>query len=116
MTHTTAYKDATLKIAGSAGKAEVPCEIDLLEGKRLRIVAHEGVKAYTPVSVEYNDALILGEVVTCAPEAGGLTCIEIKVEQILSGLQSLMNLRANLLGEPAPFASQYQQAHACAVR
>lgn len=69
-----------------------------MQGKRLTVDATEDVPVSSPVSVEYDDALFLGEVVTCAAHEKGWT-VEIKVEQILSGLQSLMALRARLLSE-----------------
>ena len=53
----------------------------------------------TPVSVEYNDALFLGEVMLCKVGSDGVFRVEIFVEQILTGLQSLMALRAGLLGD-----------------
>ena len=69
-----------------------------MQGKRLRIESSEALGISTPVSVEYDDALFLGEVVNCAPGEQGWA-IELKVEQILSGLHSLMALRAHLLSE-----------------
>lgn len=69
-----------------------------MHGKRLRVESTEALAISTPVSVEYDDALFLGEVVTCAPGDHGWG-LEIKIEQILSGLQSLMALRAHLLSE-----------------
>jgi hypothetical protein len=56
----------------------------------------------SPVSVEYNDAMFLGEVIICQPAGDGNYRVEIRVEQILTGLQSLIALRAGLLGSAAP--------------
>lgn len=69
-----------------------------MQGKRLILEVSAPVPAFTAVTVEYNDALFLGEVITCA-EVNGLCKVEVKVEQILTGLQSLIALRARLLGE-----------------
>src|SRR5438477_10951656 len=83
-------------------KRTVLCSLQGSEGKRLSLQANEPVPVSSAVSVEFNDALFLGEVVACT---GGLnkSCdIEIKVEQILSGLQSLMALRSHLLSEGVP--------------
>jgi hypothetical protein len=95
-----------LAIAEADGtKRTVPCLFQGLEGKRLAVQASEPLPLSTAVSVEFNDALFLGEVAACK---GGLnqSCeVEIKVEQILSGLQSLMALRSRLLGEGVPQAS-----------
>lgn len=73
-----------------------------MQGKRLGVDAAERIATSTAVSVEYNDALFLGEVLKCAPKENGSWDVEIKVEQILTGLQSLMKLRAHLIGEKVP--------------
>jgi hypothetical protein len=71
-----------------------------MQGKRLILEASAPVPAFTAVTVEYNDALFLGEIVACA-KMDGLWKVEIKVEQILTGLQSLIALRSRLLCENA---------------
>ena len=76
-----------------------------MQGKRLLLEVSTPVSACTAVTVEYNDALFLGEVVACA-NINGLCKIEVKIEQILTGLQSLIMLRARLLGESAPQPSR----------
>lgn len=73
-----------------------------MQGKRLGVDAAERIAISTPVSVEYNDAMFLGEVLRCSPTENGSWDLEIKVEQILTGLQSLMKLRAHLIGEKVP--------------
>lgn len=70
--------------------------------KRLRLSSAERVATLTPVTLEYNDTLFLGEVVQCAAAASGNFGLEVEVEQMLTGLQSLMVLRARLLGEGFP--------------
>jgi hypothetical protein len=83
-------------------KRTVSCSFQGSEGKRLVLQASEPVPVSSAVSVEFNDALFLGEVVACTV-GGNRTCdIEIKIEQILSGLQSLMALRSHLLSEGVP--------------
>jgi hypothetical protein len=56
----------------------------------------------TALSIEHEDNLFLGEVVACAAQAPGVYKMEIKIEQILTGLHSLMALRSRLLGEAVP--------------
>lgn len=91
---------ALIQVAtGSNGeKRAVPCIFAGTQGKRLALRASEVVAVSTAVSVEYEDALFLGEVVSCS-QADGNWNIEIKIEQILTGLQSLMVLRERLLAE-----------------
>ncbi len=83
----------------SGNKRLVPCSFHGSEGKRLSLQANEAIPVSTAVSVEFNDALFLGEVVACAANPNNICEIEIKIEQILTGLQSLMALRSHLLGE-----------------
>jgi hypothetical protein len=70
--------------------------------RRLVLETEERIAVSTALSVEYNDAMFLGEVVVCTPTGDNTWKIEIQIEQILTGLQSLMALRAGLLGEAAP--------------
>jgi hypothetical protein len=50
-------------------------------------------------SVECNDTLFLGEVIASVSGANGSWRVEVKVEQIVTGLESLMKLRSHLLSE-----------------
>ena len=92
----------------SGSKYQIPCTFEGLEGKRLVLESPERLGISTPISVEYNDAMFLGEVIACRRANGDTWHMEVKVEQILTGLQSLMALRAGLLGDsaaqPSPFA------------
>ena len=72
-----------------------------MHGKRLTLEAGEGLPAGKVISVEYDDTLFLGEVVTCVG-ADNTWSVEVKVEQILNGLQSLLALRSRLLSEGVP--------------
>ena len=75
-----------------------------MQGKRLLLEANERLPISTPVSVECEDAMFLGEVVACAKTSSQGWKLDIKVEQIVDGLQGLMALRARLLGEGVPKA------------
>ena len=72
-----------------------------MEGKRLRVLAGARLAISAAVSVQYDDAMFLGEVMVCRKESADAWHIEIGVEQILTGLQSLMALRVGLLGDAA---------------
>ena len=69
-----------------------------MRGKRLILESSAPLPVSTAVTVEYNDTLFLGEVLICC-KVNGLWKVEIKVEQILTGLQSLVALRSRLLCE-----------------
>ena len=87
---------ATIK--SSSALVSIPCLLGELQGKRLLAEAQSALPSGSTVTVEYDDKLFLGEVVVCKASADSWS-FEIKVEQVLSGLQSLMALRSQLLGE-----------------
>ena len=106
---TTSYNDhpqsATIEVASADShqtKRRIPCIFNQVENRRLRVHALEALPVSMPVSVEYNDALFLGETIVCTKEANEEWTVEIRVEQILTDLQRLLVLRAHLLGEPVP--------------
>jgi hypothetical protein len=76
------------------------------EAKRLVLRTEEPLAPSTALSVEYNDAMLLGEVVACRQNGEKDWELVVQIEQILTGLQSLVALRAGLVGEavPNPFA------------
>lgn len=96
---------ATIQIPLPSGRGEkrsISCAFYGMDGKRLIVEANEPIPISTALSIEHEDNLFLGEVVICAAQSAGIYRMEIKIEQILTGLQSLMNLRAGLLGEGIP--------------
>lgn len=106
MTNSTDYPNpATIQIrSSSAGERprDIQCQMDSHSGQRLAIISNERVSVSTPVSVEYNDAMLLCEVVACTQDCQQRWHLELKIEQILTGLQSLVRLRQRLLGESVP--------------
>jgi hypothetical protein len=110
---TTSFGDhpqsAILKIPSgepNGSKHEIACTFGGMDGKNLRLEAPERISISAPVSVEYSDAMFLGEVIVCHRNDGGGWELQIKVDQILTGLQSLCALRAQLLGENLPASSR----------
>lgn len=94
---------ATIQIAAANGtRQSIPCNFDGLQGKRLTVTSRDRIAPFTAVHVEHEDALFLAEVVACTHNVDDSWHLELKVEQVLTGLQSLMTLRARLLGEPVP--------------
>jgi hypothetical protein len=83
----------------SGQRRNIPCLFHGIEGKRLTVESEERAPLSAVVSVQCDDTLFLGEVITSVPAANGSWRAEVKVEQILTGLQSLMNLRSHLLSE-----------------
>jgi len=96
---------AIIQVASSvhAGQRDsIPCKFDGIQGKRAQIVSQQRLPISTAITVEYNDTMLLGEVVACTRNVDDMWHIEVRVEQVLTGLQSLMTLRARLLGEQVP--------------
>lgn len=86
-----------LPSAGAGGtRRSVPCAIAEIHGQYLRILTSERVNAGAAISVEGADAMFLGEVVRSS-EQDGHWRLDVRVEQILNGLMSLMALRASLM-------------------
>jgi hypothetical protein len=88
--------------SGNGAKRSIPCTFQGTEGRRLILEAGEPLSPSTALSIEHEDNLFLGEVMACAAQAPAVYRMEIKIEQILTGLHSLMALRARLLGESVP--------------
>ena len=86
--------------AGQNGqKQRIPCTFGLIEGKRLVLQSEVRLAAGAAVSVEYEDSMFLGEVVSCIPVENGCYKLELRIAQVLTGLQSLFILRSRLLGD-----------------
>jgi hypothetical protein len=79
-----------------------------INGSRIQLKSNRLIPTSVPLSVEHEDALYLGEVVHCIKEGSEYT-VNIEVEQVLTGLQSLVSLRARLLDEQA--ASERNSDH-----
>ncbi|MFL6465880.1 MAG: hypothetical protein ACJ73N_15910 [Bryobacteraceae bacterium] len=94
-------RSATIKFSSKGAFQSIPCLYEEMQGKRLVLEASAPLPVSTAATVEYNDALFLGEVMLCS-KINNLWKVEIKVEQILTGLQSLIALRSRLLYENAP--------------
>jgi hypothetical protein len=73
-------------------------------------MAPESVAPGTAVSLEHEDALLLGEVILNVPKPTAWH-LDIRVEQVLNGLMNLMALRASLLDESRAKISDRQAAH-----
>ena len=82
----------------NGAKRSIVCTFQGMHGKRLTLETGECLPTSKVVSVEYDDTLFLGEVVSCVGLEDTWN-VEIKVEQILNGLQSLLALRSRLLSE-----------------
>jgi hypothetical protein len=102
-TYTDESQPAVIQLMSfEAGRRTIPCTFHGMEGKRLHLETGERLPASCPVTVKYSDALFLGEVVNSTAAGEEKWSVKIAVEQILTGLESLINLRANLLGDSAP--------------
>ncbi len=81
-----------------------------VEDKLLTVQTRQTLRSSDALAIEYNDCLFLGEVTRCAEISDGSWRSEIKVEQILTGLMSLLNLRERLLGQESNRHTSYCHA------
>ncbi|HLH04767.1 MAG TPA: hypothetical protein VKX25_18515 [Bryobacteraceae bacterium] len=109
-------KTATLKTAshGSAAPQSLPCTFQAFHNKRLTLEFASQPLVAGPVSVEYNDALFLGEIIRFSAVGQGAWQVEILVDQVLTGLESLLRFRAQLIGEGAGRAPERAPQAICA--
>lgn len=101
--HYSEQSESTIHLTSAAAqgaKVDLPCSVIEIKGKHLLLKSKNLIPARVPLSVEHEDALYLGEVVHCVLE-GNEYSVSIEVEQVLTGLQSLVSLRARLLDEQA---------------
>jgi hypothetical protein len=81
---------------GSGKRRRIPGIFHAFADDWLTLMTGERLAASTAVGIEYNDVLFLGEVIRSTPGAGNEWTMDIKVAQTLTGLESLMILRAEL--------------------
>jgi hypothetical protein len=92
-------KSAELEIQSAHGTGErrsLPIVFQTFANKCLTLSTSEALGLSTAVGVEYNDVLFVGEVVRCTAGVGDQWEVQIKVAQTLTGLHSLLMLRAEL--------------------
>jgi hypothetical protein len=81
---------------GSEERRKIPSTVHTFAHQWLTLTAGERLATSSAVAVEHNDVLFIGEVVRSTPCGEDEWAIDIKVEHTLTGLQSLMILRAQL--------------------
>jgi hypothetical protein len=79
-----------------APETDVSCHVVTIDGRRMHLELLQAIPVSVPLIVEHQDSLYLGEVVDCH-ELGSRCEVDIEVEYVLTGLQSLAALRARLL-------------------
>ncbi len=90
---------ATVEIVsenGSGERRKIPGIFHAFASKCVKLIASERLAHRTVVGIECNDVLFLGEVVGCTHGDEDQWEIDVKVAQTLTGLESLMILRAQL--------------------
>jgi hypothetical protein len=93
-------RPALIQAADTHGD-KVPCEVEAVSGKQLSVRVLDQYPPYTAVTVQCEDVMFLGDIICCVPQPAGGYRSDVKIHQVLTGLQNLMNLRARLLGEGA---------------
>jgi hypothetical protein len=94
----TSYSKVHLPKGEGDKERIISCMVNYWHARRLQIIASENIAPGSAVSVEHEDVLLIGEVVSSAPQAH-LWRTDIEVEHALNGLMNLMALRSKLLEE-----------------
>ncbi len=84
-------------IAADGTRKAASGEFRSFTNRFLILTTEEPIAASLAVSVEYNDILFVGEVVSYQLKSAGYFQIKIYVEHTLSSLQSLMKLNTELM-------------------
>src|SRR5437016_8417492 len=90
---------ATVEIVsenGSGERRKIPGIFHAFASRCVKLIASERMAQCTVVGIECNDVLYIGEVVGCTPGDENQWEIDVKVVQILTGLEGLKILRAQL--------------------
>jgi hypothetical protein len=90
---------ATVEIVSENDNEErrrIPGIFHAFASRCVRLIASEWLAHRTVIGIECNDVLFIGEVVGCTPGDENQWEIDVKVVQTLTGLESLMILRAQL--------------------
>jgi hypothetical protein len=91
-------RPATLSVLSeSIERAQLPCVFVNFTSRNLIVHTDTRITPSSPVTVEYEDVLFLGEVSQSVLEDGYYSH-EVRVQERLTGLQSLLRLRSALLG------------------
>jgi hypothetical protein len=86
--------------------------VNYCHGVRLQIITAEAVPPGSAISVEYEDALHIGEIVHNTPQSH-VWKTEICVNQVLNGLKNVLKLRAEFLQQSKVAAALSQSDIAC---
>jgi hypothetical protein len=100
------------KAGQDAPNNDLACRVVAVDGHRMRLQSAQAIPPSVPISVEHDDALYLGEVVNCLAR----DCVyevDMDIEQVLTGLQSLVSLRARLLDEQDTALRNTPVEHRC---
>ncbi|MBI3278445.1 MAG: hypothetical protein HYZ57_01230 [Acidobacteria bacterium] len=65
------------------------------------LVLDRALPTASPVRLDYDDTIVLGEVAACRP-VGSRFLIQVQLEQVLSPISDIARLVMSLLGESAP--------------
>ena len=92
-----------LPLSSFPAKEHFAAALHSFENKQLRLSCFQPLQPFQSITVEHGDRLFLGEVVTCTAKPNGSEWIVlIKVELIVTALQSLLRLREQLFEAEGP--------------
>lgn len=86
-------------ISGDGTHRPITGAVHVFKAESLIISSTDRIFPSAIVAAQYNDVLLIGEVLACSRELDSSWIIRIRVRRMLRGLQTLMRLRSALLGE-----------------
>lgn len=87
----------SIEVIAADGSRRVICgDFQAYDSRRLILTTDEPLLLDVAVSVQHEDVLFLGEVLSCGPAADSFR-ITVRVKHMLTSLQSLARLREQLL-------------------
>lgn len=86
-------------ISGDGTRRPITGAVHVFKAESLIISSRDRIFPSAVVAAQYNDVLLIGEVLSCNSELDSSWIIRIKVRHMLTGLQSLIRLRSALFGE-----------------
>jgi hypothetical protein len=100
--HTFTTDRATVRVLGDTSAAAAPFEATVvqLEGKRLLLRCTTAIPAATPVRIDVDGALLLGEVV-CSGSAPDEVTLSVAVQQAIPCVSSIVKLVQGIFGNPS---------------
>jgi hypothetical protein len=96
----------TLLSSDGAGDQPIPAQLIDWSDRGMRLLTDQALAPGTPVRIDWQDQLVLGEVCHCQPATPTGFSIGLRLHQMLNGLDRLRQLSRRLMGDERPATLQ----------